>query len=122
VQTSPARASSHASRAGCRTGDGLGPLLIWRGLFLRSLDRINDVNPGFDPTGVLLAGIELARNAGEPAERILVELRQRIADLAAVESAGLAKIVPLAMAGREEFDVSIADHTPDTPRALSRTG
>jgi predicted permease len=94
-------------------------LLIWSGLFLRSLGRINDVNPGFDPTGVLLAGIELERNAGEPAERILVELQQRIADLPAVESAGLAKIVPLAMAGREEFDVSIADHTPYTPRRVT---
>ena len=57
-------------------------LLIWSGLFVRSLGRINDVDPGFEPTGVLLAGIELERNAGEPAERNLVELQQRIADLA----------------------------------------
>lgn len=30
-------------------------LLVWSGLFARSLDKISDVKPGFDPTGVLLA-------------------------------------------------------------------
>ena len=36
-------------------------LLVWSGLFARSLGRINDVDPGFDPRGVLLARIAVRR-------------------------------------------------------------
>ena len=46
----------------------------------------------------------------------MTELQQRVRDSGAVQSAGLASIVPLAMAGREEFDVSIADATGGTSR------
>jgi len=83
-------------------------LLLWSGLFVRSLGRISDVDPGFDPAGVLVAGVVLQDDAGEAGERMLTGLHQRIADLPGVESAGLARIVPLAMEGREEFDVAIA--------------
>ena len=91
-------------------------LLLWSGLFLRSLGRINDVNPGFDPAGVLLAGVTFERESAEQAMRVLTELQQRVGDSAAVQSAGLASVVPLAMTGREEFDVSITDQAGGTSR------
>src|SRR4029453_10290107 len=34
-------------------------LLIWSGLFLRSLSHIGSIDPGFDPDGVVLARIQL---------------------------------------------------------------
>ena len=43
-------------------------LLVWSGLFARSLGRINDVDPGFDPRGVLLARMVFDDLAHEPAQ------------------------------------------------------
>ena len=84
-------------------------LLLWSGLFARSLGRIDQVDPGFDPTGVLLASVTFDRETAQGATRVLSELQQRVRNSAAVQAAGLASVVPLAMAGREEFDVSITD-------------
>ena len=84
-------------------------LLIWSGLFIRSLSGITDVNPGFDPAGVLLASIEFERGTEERGTDILKQLQQRVRQSANVESAGLAKIVPLSMRGREEFDMAVVD-------------
>jgi predicted permease len=83
-------------------------LLLWSGLFARSLGRIDEVDPGFDATGVLLASVTFDRQPAQGAAHILTELQQRVRSSGGVQAAGLASIVPLAMAGREEFDVSIA--------------
>jgi predicted permease len=91
-------------------------LLLWSGLFLRSLGRINDVKTGFDPTGVLLARVTFEREPAREHAQVLTVLQQRVRDSGAVQSAGLASVVPLAMAGREEFDVSIADAPGGTSR------
>jgi predicted permease len=84
-------------------------LLIWSGLFIRSLSGITNVNPGFDPAGVLLASIEFERGTEERGTDILKQLQQRVRQSANVKSAGLAKIVPLSMRGREEFDMTVVD-------------
>jgi macrolide transport system ATP-binding/permease protein len=84
-------------------------LLLWSGLFVRSLGRIHDVDPGFDHDGVLLASVTFDRESAQNDAHILTALQQRVRNSGAVHSAGLASIVPLALAGREEFDVSIAD-------------
>jgi predicted permease len=84
-------------------------LLIWTGLFVRSLSGITDVNPGFDPAGVLLASVTLERGAENRGTDILSQLQQRVGQSPNVESAGLAKIVPLSMRGREEFDMAVVD-------------
>jgi predicted permease len=91
-------------------------LLLWSGLFVRSLGRIHDVDPGFDASGVLLASVTFERESAQEGARILQELQQRVRNSGAVQSAGLATIVPLAMAGREEFEVSIADAAGGTSR------
>jgi predicted permease len=81
-------------------------LLVWSGLFARSLGRINDVDPGFDPRGVLLAGLVFDDLAHEPAHtvRALVDLHRRLEQAANVESVGLSTVVPLSLVN-EEFDV-----------------
>ena len=84
-------------------------LLVWSGLFVRSLGHINEVNPGFDPTGVLLASLELERGSVDDrtGEQIFVEFQQRVRESPGVQAVGMSAVVPLALTGREEFSVSI---------------
>ena len=91
-------------------------LLLWSGLFARSLGRIHEVDPGFDATGVLLASVTFDRTSAQDSLRIMTDLQQRVRGSDAVQSAGLSSIVPLAMSGREEFEVSIADAAGGTSR------
>ena len=84
-------------------------LLIWSGLFIRSLSGITDVDPGFDPAGVLLANVALERGTEDRGTDILTQLQKRVRQSPNVRSAGLAKIVPLSMRGREEFDMAVFD-------------
>ena len=81
-------------------------LLVWTGLFLRSLTEVNQVDPGFSPEGVLLADISLTddeRAAG--VERLIEDLQTSAEGWAGVESTGAAWAVPLALMARENFAV-----------------
>lgn len=81
-------------------------LLIWSGLFLRSLGKIADIDPGFDARGVLLARIELDETTTDRdfGERLFLELEQQVELARGVMSAGAATVVPLSLEN-EEFDV-----------------
>jgi predicted permease len=83
-------------------------LLVWSGLFARSLGRIHDVDPGFDPRGVLLARMAFDDLAHDPAQTVqtLVGIQQRLEQAPHVESVGLSTVVPLSLEN-EEFDVVI---------------
>ena len=91
-------------------------LVLWSVLFLRSLGSVHAVEPGFDATGVVLATVVLEREAidEERGDRVLVEWTQRVGASPGVQSAALASIVPLALTGREEFDVSLAGEVEGT--------
>ena len=95
-------------------------LVVWSVLFLRSLGNVHAVNPGFDPDGVVLATIELDRGSIDAANgnRILAEWTRRVEASAGVRSAALAMVVPLALTGREEFDVSLPADAPGTGRRV----
>jgi predicted permease len=96
-------------------------LVAWSLLFLRSLGQVHRVEPGFDPTGVLLASIVLDRDSVDAArgERILTEWTQRVAASPGVQSAGVAVVVPLSFNGREDFDVSLPDDPGATRHRIS---
>jgi predicted permease len=81
-------------------------LLIWSGLFLRSLSNIGRIDPGFDPYGVLLARVELDEIAHDrqSSEQLFLDLEQQMQASPAVVSAGIATVVPLSL-DNEEFDV-----------------
>jgi predicted permease len=85
-------------------------LLVWGGLFLRSLGQIANADPGFDPAGVLLARIEFENRTGDRphGNRTLAELQQRINDSPSTESVGMSLVVPLSLEN-EKFDVSDAE-------------
>ena len=94
-------------------------LVVWSVLFVRSLGRIHAIEPGFDSTGVILATVEIDRTLGEArGDQILTDWTERIGTSSQVQSAALATIVPLALTGREEFDVSLPTDSSGTRRRV----
>ncbi len=95
-------------------------LVVWSVLFLRSLGHVHGVDPGLDATGVLIATVELDRSAIDAGrgDQILTEWTQRVLASAGVQSAALATVVPLALTGREEFDVSLPGDAEGTGRRV----
>jgi predicted permease len=89
-------------------------LLLWGGLFMRSLGAAARVDPGLDPSGVVIGRVVFGSDM-EPAARtaLLDELRARVAAIPGVQSQGVATIVPLSFTGREEMrmpiDTDLAD-------------
>jgi putative ABC transport system permease protein len=93
-------------------------LLVWSGLFAQSLLQARSVDPGFDPSGVLLAEVQLVddRPGGmERGEAAFVELQDRVRELPDVEQAGWSSVVPLALLGNERFRVSKVDAPHGVP-------
>jgi predicted permease len=92
-------------------------LLLWGGLFARSLLNAQNVNPGFDPSNVLVASM-LVEDDGAGDDRVArfaMELQSRVGALPGVQSAGFSTIVPLSLMGREGYDVRPDSDGPDAP-------
>lgn len=73
-------------------------LLVGCTLLIRSFVRLLEVDPGFDPRGALIAGLQLpSQKYPDPAARVQFETRllERIAALPGVQAAGLSQSVPL---------------------------
>lgn len=76
-------------------------LLICAGLFIRSLESAQHINPGFNPHGVLLTSYDLFQggyNAQTGAE-FDRQLLAKLSSLPGVESAALSNRIPLALGG-----------------------
>jgi predicted permease len=89
-------------------------LLIAAGLFVRSLGRASDIDPGFSARNVLLASVDLFPG-GYDEERGRVfyrELLRRAAGLPGVESVSLASAVPLGFGGSSSSSLTVAGYTP----------
>ena len=83
-------------------------LLLWSGLFLRSLARVGQVNPGFDPNGVLLASVTPSDNQPRTPQQmgaLFRTLQEQVMALPGVEAAGMSWAVPLTLMSREGFSV-----------------
>ena len=83
-------------------------LLVWSGLFLRSLEHVARVHPGFEHAGVLLADVSPIDSDGRVPPQFtaaLIDLQVRVEQLPGVERAGMTTVVPLALMGRENFGV-----------------
>jgi predicted permease len=91
-------------------------LLVWTGLFARSLGNIARIDPGFDPSGVLLGRVEFDDVTQDAAVsgQMVVALQQRAESQAGVESIGVATVVPLSLEN-EEFDIAV-DRANGEPR------
>jgi putative ABC transport system permease protein len=82
-------------------------LLLWSGLFVRSLANVHRIDPGFDSTGVVLANMTF--DDERQGLTIASELLARVRTYPGVQSAGFSTVVPLSLTGREEHPVR-----PDT--------
>ena len=95
-------------------------LLAGAGLFLRSLDRLLSVDPGFDSRNVLIARLALPKMKYGNPEAILQfhdRLRPVLAVLPGVKSAGMISIAPMSgILGSADF--WDADRPPDDPHAV----
>ncbi|MFY9555710.1 MAG: ADOP family duplicated permease, partial [Blastocatellia bacterium] len=77
-------------------------LLIGAGLFLRSLKNAQDIDPGFEADRVLNAqlNINLLRYTKTQGQDFYRQIIERVESLPGVESASLARVVPMSGSGR----------------------
>lgn len=77
-------------------------LLIGAGLFLRSLKNAQDIDPGFEAEKILNAqlNINLLRYTKAQGQEFYRQVIERVEALPGVESASLARVVPMSGAGR----------------------
>ena len=88
--------------------------LVSAGLLVRSFENARRVHPGFEPRGVLLAGINLS-TGGYDRERGLLyidEVRRRVRALPGVDGVTVAEDVPLGFDGGSWEDVTIEGYAP----------
>ena len=89
-------------------------LVVGAGLVLRSMQKLMNVNPGFDANGVLVVDINLPNSYDTP-ERVrqfFAQLNERVRALPNVESVAMTSNVPLAGSGYTS-DFSIEGRAPD---------
>jgi len=89
-------------------------LTVGAGLLVRSFWRLQHVDPGLDPRGVLAVGIRLPAGYDSTArqEQFFNTLRERAAALPGVEAAGLGIVAPFG-GGSFTSDFKIAGTPPD---------
>ena len=89
-------------------------LLIGAGLFLQSLRRAQLLQPGFDPTNVVMASYDVFP-AGYDRARGFVFHRQlldRLRGLPGVDRAALARTIPLGFSGNSSTGVNVEGYQP----------
>jgi putative ABC transport system permease protein len=95
-------------------------LLIGAGLFLRSLKNAQDIDPGFDAEKILNAqlNINLLRYTKAQGQEFYRQVVERVEALPGVESASLARVVPLSGTGRgASFQIEGQDPPENTVRS-----
>src|SRR4029450_12405716 len=92
-------------------------LLIVAGLFLRSLLKVTQVDPGFEPHGVVTASFdtELLGYTASRRHTFITEFLRRASSMPGVISAAVTNIVPLG----GEFDGAARGGGGKTPRGPS---
>lgn len=72
-------------------------LAVAAGLFLRSLGEAAEIDPGFDPAGVVTTSFDLALDGYEESDgrRFLEDLTERLEALPGLESAAVARDLPM---------------------------
>jgi putative ABC transport system permease protein len=91
-------------------------LLIGAGLFLRSLNNAQAIDPGFDAARILDANlnINLLRYTKAQGQQFYREVIERVEALPGVESATLARVVPMSGGGRTSSLMIEGRQGPDT--------
>ncbi len=92
-------------------------LLVGAGLFLRALQKAGSIDPGFEPEGIAVAGLDLGIHGYDQAEasEFFDLLQERLRGLPIVESATLASPPPLSLSNRTA-GVNVSGHEPPPGR------
>jgi predicted permease len=94
-------------------------LLLCAGLFLRSLQRMQSVDPGFDAERILTASlnVDLLRYTTAQGREFYRQVTERVEGLPGVERASLARVVPISGGGRQtSFFLDGQNAAPDGAR------
>lgn len=96
-------------------------LLVSAVLFARSLTAARLLDPGFDTTHQLVATVDLGANGytQEAGWQFQTHLLERVGALPGVQSASLARLVPLGMSGMNSRIVSIDGYSPSPNEELN---
>jgi len=88
-------------------------VLAGAGLLLRTVWRATHVELGFNPDGVVLASVDVARQGYSPAQgaEFYAQLRRKLQEAPGVESVAIASAVPV-QAGGMRMSVEIAGYKP----------
>jgi len=99
-------------------------LLIGAGLFLRSLNNAQAIDPGFTADKILDAqlNINLLRYTKAQGQQFYGQVIERIEALPGVESASLARVVPMSGAGRTSSFLIQGQQGPDNVSRSEGTG
>ena len=89
-------------------------LLVCAGLFLRSLGKGAEIDPGFSARNVLLASVDLFPGGYDEAggKAFYRDLLQRLSVLPGVESASVSSYIPLNFGGSSSSNVEVAGYQP----------
>ncbi|HEX9188281.1 MAG TPA: FtsX-like permease family protein, partial [Vicinamibacteria bacterium] len=89
-------------------------LLVAAGLFLRTLQRLQTADVGFEPRGVLTASIELFTSGYDEARGLAFyrDLLERARALPGVEAASLVRRAPLGLGGTSSSTVEVDGFVP----------
>lgn len=89
-------------------------LLVGAGLFLRSLQHAEDLDPGFRAEGLLLADLDpsLSGYDRDASLRFYDQLGDRVEALPGVERVALSDMVPLRLGGNQQWTVEIEGYQP----------
>ncbi len=84
-------------------------LLVGASLCLKGMRRARQVDFGFNPDGVLLAGLRVGMNGytADTAPRFYLQVRERLAALPTIEEAALASWIPLGLGGCKGTGVQV---------------
>ena len=95
-------------------------VLVCAGLCVRSLQKLQRIDAGFDTTKVLVMGLNLSLNGykEEQGRQLYSNLLERVSALPGVESASLARIVPLTGSGMR-MSVGIEGYTPADDKPIN---
>jgi predicted permease len=89
-------------------------LLVAAGLLIRTLQKVRDTHPGFDPDGVLLASLDVSPATGYtagPARSLQRAVIDRVEALPGVESVTIAEWLPMSFS-TQTTDVAVDGYLP----------
>jgi predicted permease len=96
-------------------------LLVSAGLCVRSLQKARQFDPGFNPSGILLASLDLfpAGYTAEAGGVFYRQLLERLRALPGVEAASLSRRVPLGFTGSSSSTIQVDGFAPASDQSMS---